>query len=189
MAVLFDTSALLLAMFPSAKPPADPATGQPVEHAHERITYLIERLSRARTPVLIPTPVLSEILVNAGAGTQQYVAKLSAHPFQLAPFDALAAVECADMLSKHGHKAPKSGAASSARSKVKFDRQIVAIAKVRRAATIYSDDSDIHQYGIDCGIKVVRTFELELDPASNQKALDFQTRVEPEGSGNAPEHS
>lgn len=173
MAVLFDTSALLLAMFPSAKPPADPATKHPVEHAHERITYRIERLSKARTPVLIPTPVLSEILVKGGAATQQYVAKLSTHPLQLVPFDTRAAVECADMLSKHGHKAGKAGASQGTRTKVKFDRQIIAIAKVLRVTAIYSDDADIHKYGTACGIKVVRTFELEPDPAANQKALDF----------------
>jgi len=39
--VAFDTSVLLLAIHPDAAPPADPETGKPLEHAKQRVDYLI----------------------------------------------------------------------------------------------------------------------------------------------------
>lgn len=47
MTVLFDTSVLLLAMHPNAAPSIDPATQQAVEHARQRVDYLIRKLSKA----------------------------------------------------------------------------------------------------------------------------------------------
>jgi len=49
--VLFDTSTLLLALDPGAKPPLDPATNQPLEHARRRVEYLIRTLSKAKAKV------------------------------------------------------------------------------------------------------------------------------------------
>ncbi|MDA2934247.1 hypothetical protein MYX82_07875, partial [Acidobacteria bacterium AH-259-D05] len=47
---------------------------------------------------------------------------------------------------------------------VKFDRQIVAIAKVENAHTIYSDDDHLKSYGEKVGIKVVSVSDLPLPP-------------------------
>lgn len=86
--VVFDASVLLLLLDPDASPPNDPATGQPIEHAKARIEHLIATLERQRTKVIIPTPVLSEVLVRAGAdalmrfspGNQRYSRiRLAAH--------------------------------------------------------------------------------------------------------------
>ena len=63
MAVLFDTSVILLAIHPDASPPIDPATKQTVDHARQRVEYLIRKLSKARTKVVIPSPVLA-LIVN-----------------------------------------------------------------------------------------------------------------------------
>jgi hypothetical protein len=57
--VVFDTSAIVLALDDRALPPTDPSTGKPVERCKERIEYLLATLSKAHTPVLIPTPVLA----------------------------------------------------------------------------------------------------------------------------------
>jgi hypothetical protein len=50
-------------------------------------------------------------------------------------------------------------------SKVKFDRQIVAIAKVEGAERIYSNDNDIRRFGASDGIEVIMLDDLELAPA------------------------
>lgn len=73
MTVLFDTSILLLAMHPDASPPIDPATQQAVEHAKQRVDYLIRKLSKAHKKVVIPSTVLSDILVHAGKSSNEYV--------------------------------------------------------------------------------------------------------------------
>lgn len=184
-AVVFDTSIMLLVLNPDAKPPLDPETEQPLEHAKQRVDYLIRKLSKAKTQVVVPSPALSELLVHAGAAVNDYVSKLHQSPFAVAPFDTRAAIECAQAISKHGIK---SKGTANPRAKIKFDRQIVAIAQVSRAETIYSDDADIFAYGKQAGIKVVRSYELELDPDDRQHKLDLeapQAPDQPDATGNA----
>ena len=176
MAVLFDTSILALLLRPDARPPTDPATKQPVEHARRRVDYLVREISKARDKVIIPTPVLTEILYYAGNATDEVLTKLQQSPFMLAPFGARAAVECADAMRRLGHKGKGK---NNPQAKVKFDRQIVAIAVVESVSVIYSDDDDIFGYGKQAGIKVVRSYELDLDPADRQGHLALDQKIKP----------
>lgn len=136
--------------------------------------YLIRKLQKNRSRVVIPAPALSALLVHAGPAVNEYVAKLNQTPFSVAPFDTRAAIECAEAIRKFGLKGKGQG---NSRAKVKFDRQIVAIAQVVRAETIYSDDADIHNYAQKAGIKVVRSHELEVDPEDRQCKLDLDTAM------------
>jgi predicted nucleic acid-binding protein len=170
-AVVFDTSILVLAVNPEAKPPKNPNTDSPLEHARQRVDYLIRTLSKKKASVVIPSPVLCELLIHAGVAINDYVEKLRRAPFFIAPFDTRAAIECAQALRKHGMSGKGQ---DNPRAKIKFDRQIVAIAKLANAETIYSDDSDIFKYGIQANIRVVRSFDLDLDPDDRQYDLDFE---------------
>lgn len=58
-------------------------------------------------------------------------------------------------------------------SKVKFDRQIVAIARVEGAERIYSNDDDIKRLGASDGIEVMMLDDLELPPAATPDLFDF----------------
>jgi len=69
----------------------------------------------------------------------------------------------------------KRGGSRSAWSKVKFDRQIIAIAKVERASAIYSDDIHIGQFLKNSEIDVVRVGDLPLPPENAQKQLAFDS--------------
>ena len=89
-AVVFDNSVLLLAIHPDAFPPSDPDTEQPLEHAKQRVDFLIRQLQKSRTKVVIPAPALSELLVHAGTAVNDYVQKLQQAPFSVAPFDTRA---------------------------------------------------------------------------------------------------
>lgn len=174
MSVLFDTSVLLFILDPAAPPPLDPATKAPLTDAAARVEYLVKTLSKAKTEVLIPTPVLTEVLCLAGGAGPGYVQILQASPFKLAPFDVRAAIECADALAVHlaGTKKTREKKAEpgipGARAKAKFDRQIVAIGRVNRVTTIYSDDADVFKEAGRVGINVVSSPELPLDPADAQ---------------------
>lgn len=178
MAVVFDANILLLALDPSAKPPIDPATKRELEHAQQRVTYLIKVLSKARTTVIIPAPVFCEVLVGAGAAEEGYIAELRKFPFRVAPFDMRAAIECARAIGPNGLR---STSPANPRAKIKFDRQIVAIAKVEQVEAIYSDDQHIHTLAKRAGVKVLCTFDLELDPEDQQLSLvlDAEDEVPP----------
>lgn len=172
--VVFDTSVLLLAIYPEAAPPTDPETQKPLEHAKQRVDYLIHKLHKGRSKVVIPAPVLSELLVRAGHAVNEYVTKLSQSPFNIVPFDTRAAIECAEAVQKYGIKAKGK---ENPRAKIKFDRQIVAIAQVVRAETIYSDDAHIYNYGKDANIKVIRSYELEVALKDRQYNLNLETAL------------
>ena len=186
--VVFDTSVLLLVLDSAAKAPTDPATAGPVDRASERIEYLISNLSADKEKIIIPTPVLSEVLVHAGAAMQTYLEILNGQAaFRIAPFDQKAAIEAAlamsDAIRRGGHRVDAANP-DVTKTKIKFDRQIVAIAKAEGAHSVYSDDEDVHRYAIQAGLKAHRTSELDLPPEDPQTILDFSTP--PKLSGDEP---
>ena len=175
--VAFDTSVLLLLIEPTAKPPNDPATGSPVERAAERIAHLVSVLSSERTKIIVPTPVISELLVHAGGAMNQYLDTLNGQAsFRIANFDQKAAIEAAiamsDAIRRGGIRIDASDS-NTTRGKVKFDRQIVAIAKAEGASAVYSDDGDVVKYAQQAGLKAYRTADLDLPPEDPQTHLDF----------------
>ncbi|MBU4527966.1 MAG: PIN domain-containing protein [Hoeflea sp.] len=175
--VVFDTSILLLLLYPDAKPPIDPATGAAVAKASDRIQHLVEVLSNAKEKIVIPTPVLSELLVNAGEATSQYLDILNGQAvFRIAPFDQKAAIEAAiamsDALSRGGIRIDTTNP-NATRGKIKFDRQIVAIAKAENAIAVYSDDDDVVKYARHAGMKAYRSVDLDLPPEDLQTTMEF----------------
>ena len=175
--VVFDSTVLLLILDPKAKPPLDPQTGEPVDRASDRIEYLIDTLNNDQQKIIIPTPVLSEVLVNAGGAMPQYLDTLNSQSvFRIAPFDQKAAIEAAlahrDALDRGGLRVDSSNP-DATKTKIKFDRQIVAIAKAEGAEAVYSDDDDVIGYAKKAGLKAYRTANLELPPEDPQQKMDF----------------
>lgn len=175
--VVFDSTVLLLVLDPNAKAPTDPETGAVVEKAAARITHLIDNLTADEEKIVIPTPVLSEVLVHAGAATARYLDALNGQAnFRIAPFDQKAAIECAlamrDAIKRGGHRIDAANPDVS-KTKIKFDRQIVAIASAEGAHTVYSDDDDVHRYAKRADMKAYRTIELDLPPEDPQGALEL----------------
>jgi hypothetical protein len=180
--VSMDTGYLGLLLHPGAKPPIDPATKKPLIRAQDRIEKLVNDLNASNERVVIATPVLCEFLVLAENDGQQYLAELSNQPgFRIQPFDQMAAIELAAMeLLARGKGGKRSPAASiTPWQKVKFDRQIVAIAKVHQVHTIYSDDSDVKALAENAGMKVIPCWELPLPP-SNAPLFDNVPPPEPD---------
>lgn len=66
----------------------------------------------------------------------------------------------------------------ASRTKVKFDRQIVAIAAVERATAVYSDDGDVIAYAKEAGIDGYRLADLQLPPEDPQSELQFEPPAE-----------
>lgn len=170
--VVFDATTLLLLLRPDAGRPLDPATGQPVEHIQERIAYLIQRLEKAHSKVLIPAPALSEVLVRAGSAAPEMLERIQrSAALRIVAFDTLAAVEVAAMTRHALDSGDKRAGGSGTWAKIKYDRQIVAIARVERATTIYSDDENIKTYGRELGLPVLGLADLELPPELAQAEL------------------
>ena len=161
-----DSTFLSLMLHPKARPPLDPATKKPIEKMEQRIEALLERLAEDGEAIIVPTPVLSEFLILAGRDGPKYLALIeTTKTILVVPFDQKAAVELAAIESSHRSAGSKKGGSASPYQKVKLDRQIVATVKAHTGHTIYADDTDIRNFALRAGIKVVSTWELPIPPS------------------------
>lgn len=98
--VLFDSDFLSVLLHERIDKVLDPKTKKPVERIKDKIRHLIDTLDKAREKILIPTPVLSEILCLCGNNANDVLAELmDTYGFEPAPFDVVAAVEAAIAIS------------------------------------------------------------------------------------------
>lgn len=135
-----------------------------VDRARERVDYLIGGIHGSGDRIVIPSPALSELLIAVGHSRKQILHELTHNPkFWIAPFDTRAALELSlmaeDFLKRTGKK---KGDAGGTWAKVKFDWQIVAIAKYCNVSTIYSEDPDIRKLATCAGMKVKSVGDLPL---------------------------
>lgn len=162
MRVLLDTNALIYLL--------DRRAPLPIQN---RLKGLLQQVDKASGQVVIPTPVISEYLVNAGpAGKALLAALLGSRNVHVAAFDHVAAEECAAMqvaANGTGNKRHPLGR-DVVWQKVKVDRQIVAIAK-SRAASIVADDGDIHAIATAWGVAVTAVGSLPLPEWAKQLHL------------------
>ena len=154
----------------SIQTPRHPSRG------NERVEYLIDRLTDEGETIIIPTPALSECLVHAGPAGAGYLAILGKQAcFRVASFDERAAIEAAvRTYQARARGQRKGGNPEASKTKIKFDRQIAAIATVEGATVIYSDDSDVRSYAKQAGMEAYGLVYLPLPPENPQTALPFE---------------
>ena len=155
---IFDSS--YLSIFLNANPPVPhDRSGKSVRFFKERIEALVARLNASDEIIGVPAPALAEILVRAGAQRTLFVNILNdRYKFEIIPFGARAAIEAAELIDKI--KEDTRGKRVETWAKVKFDTQIIAIAKAESATTIYSDDVGIETSAKRVGIRVLRICDL-----------------------------
>lgn len=172
---VFDATALVHLLEPGAPSAKNPATGQPVPNASARIKHLVNTLEERREKVVIPTPALSEVLVHANEAAEDYLKVLhKSARFRIAPFDERAAIEHAAMTREAIGRGDLRAGSDATRAALKFDRQIIAIARVEGESVIYSDDVNLGKFGSGLGLQVIPTYELPSPPAE-QAALPYCT--------------
>jgi hypothetical protein len=170
--VVFDATMLSLLLRSGAKPPLDSATGKPVQYAEVRIAHLVEQLEKSRTIVIIPTPALTEILIKAGAVGPTIVSRIQkSSVLRIQAFDSRAALELAQMTNALASVSDKRAAIDAPWSKIKFDRQIVAIAKVNAATAIYTDDEKLIAFAKLHDIPCIQTADLPIPDSARQPEL------------------
>jgi predicted nucleic acid-binding protein len=178
--VVIDATMLMPLLRPDVPIPAGP-DGVPIDGAKSRIDYLVKQLEKDKTKIIVPTPALSEVLVRVGTEASEkiigYLQKFSV--FRIEPFDTRAAIEVAAMTRELlNSRERRRGTSSATWTKIKFDRQIVAIAKVCNATVIYSDDEDIRKIAARAKIKVQGLADLPLPPEDAQLGLELTGSAE-----------
>lgn len=123
-----------------------------INNGAEEIAGLIERLSTENAKIIVPTPVLADVLTRAPQAGQAYLEQINRSAcFQVRPFDDKAAIELAQLLGK---------SVADQRDILRFDRQIVAIAKVYGASVLYANDEKVAEFAAGCGLQTVRFEDL-----------------------------
>ena len=158
MKVVFDNSFLVFLF--------DRKAGASVERAAARIDGLIESLSNKKAKIIIPTPALTEVLMAGKFTVQVYIEKLKTFgAFQIRAYDERAAIElAAEYVATK--KSNRERAKQAPWNKIKFDRQIVAIAKTQGASAVYSDDAQLRQFARECGMDAYGLAEITYHPSN-----------------------
>ncbi len=174
MSVAFDATFLLYLFAPPGQVavPLDDS-GSPIKHVPERVQLLFDDIEKAGTTIIVPTPALSEIFVRAGVETGQEWVRIMkrAKIFRISPFDEVAAAEAAIMVG-NAKKCPVITPQSEGTwAKIKYDKQIVAIAVSQGAKTFYTDDINQGNFARRYGLQVIGVGDCPLPPSVAQLTL------------------
>ena len=163
MIVVIDSTALAMLICPEAQAPNDPVTGEQTSHAQARVEKFCRQLEENADILMIPTPVLAEVLVRAGPEGSKILESLQGQAFvRVKPFDQAAAIEFAIMTQEAIANGHKGGGHSQPWQRVKFDRQIISIARVSGADKVYSDDDALKNYCGLVGLDAFSTWDLSV---------------------------
>lgn len=131
-----------------------------------RIRGLIEETRTKRGRLIVPSPALAEFAV--GARDEEIGFIIGQQIFQVALFDAKAALECGFLIRDLFSRGDKKD-----RHKIKFDLQILAIAKSSGVDRLITNDNQLRNRAGQLGIQGVDIFDLPVPPKELQRKLAF----------------
>jgi predicted nucleic acid-binding protein len=179
---VFDSAVLTLLLWDQAKPPQDPTTGKPVERCKERMELLVEVLHKTKQTILIPTPVISEVLTVSSASLRYIAILQKTAVFRIEPFDTRAAIELAEMNKVFLAAGDKKAGIDAPWQKIKIDRQIISVARVAGAKTLYTNDGSLRATAESVGFKVIGVHELPLPVKQDDSQHNFLEMLDREAA-------
>jgi hypothetical protein len=176
--VVIDATMLMLLFRPDVPARITDSKGKTIDHVRDRLAYLVKTIEGSKSHIVIPTPVLSELLVRTTPQeTQRILDEINrAAVFRIEPFETRAAIELAVMTRGALDAGSKKGGSNEPWAKVKFDRQIIAVARVVQATTIYTDDENLASTAKAVGMQPIGLADLALPPETAQGVLPFETK-------------
>jgi len=173
--IVIDTNVLVQIMQnENAKDLADPETGALITDGFRRAEALIERIETLKTVAVIPAPVLAEYLIGLEPNVYQaHLDIISGSAFiEVVPFDQASAIECAYLVNDQERKMMDPGATQA---KLKFDRQILAIAISQGAKEIWTHDKTLFRRAASS--PVAPKSLADIDPPPEQ--MNLHSDIEP----------
>jgi predicted nucleic acid-binding protein len=172
---LFDAGFLHILFDDRARVPRDSRGKLIVDRAQDRIDFLVQRISEQRDKIILPAPALTEFMLLAADRWVDYLTIIRRRSvFEIAGYDEPEAVELVEHWLKHGDGRKLKASAPETWAKLKYDRQIVAIAVTRRVERIYSTDSDLHKFAKQLNINSYDIKDLPLPPTTQPSFPEFE---------------
>ena len=175
MKIVIDTNVLVQIMQnEGARDLRDPETGEIVTNAFKRAQALVERIESVRGIVVLPAPVVAEYLMGIDRGSyQQHLDIINGVKcIEIAPFDQLAAIECAMLVTNQEMKMLDP---DSTMAKLKYDRQILAISIAAGAKEIWTHDKQLIKRAGAVGILAKSLTGIDANP----EQLNFHKEIQP----------
>lgn len=141
--------------------------------AKTRLEYLLARMDKAKSKILLPMPAVAEFLVRADQASLEIhnaLAKKTAIVF--GNFDLAAAHENALLEAASLGRGDKRDSSGEPYQKIKIDRQIVAIARSKGAKLIVSDDAGVRAAALRVGLAAISVDDLEFPDAARQLPIE-----------------
>jgi len=166
--IAFDANLWIARYDRSIRTPIDPSTGDPIEHAQDRVKNLISEAAKRKETLLVPTPVLSEVLAYTDERRFDMIASInSSATLKVAPFDMKAAIELAEM-NLEAVAGDKKFGSEDPYQKTKIDRQIVAICKANNCDALYTTDRSLGNFAKRFGLEVRHLSDIPLPDEERQ---------------------
>lgn len=148
----------------------DPETGDVVERAAARASALVDRIDQLNGMVVIPAPVLAEYLVGISRDAYQEQLNLlnSFSCIEIVPFDEMAAIECALLVDEQEHRSLDPDAT---KAKLRFDRQILAIAIASGADELWTHDKGLFNKARASGVSINSL--ASITPVPDQQSFEL----------------
>jgi predicted nucleic acid-binding protein len=162
--VVFDSNFLVAATEPELVPKE--------KDDRAKFQLLLRSLDEQKTHIIIPTPVLAEVLMKRFSERARLIQALRRSPrITLAEFGAAAAAVSAELMARKWPK-PSDRSAEWSRHRLKFDLQIVAIAQVNNAAVVYTTDKQLAAHCRTEGMAALGFADLPM-PDVRQSVMDL----------------
>ncbi|WP_455853178.1 type II toxin-antitoxin system VapC family toxin [Pantoea endophytica] len=172
--MIFDTNVLVQALTGTKEGVSltDPRTGDVISDLDRRAQALVDKVDSQGGSVLIPAPVLAEFLVGIDRNLHQTYINLikSQSCFEVVAFDEIAAIECAQFPDIKDLKRLMS---ADTTTKVKFDRQILSIAKAAGVKEVWTHDKGVYNRCAAFGL--IAKSLADITPAPEQFPMNFQS--------------
>lgn len=178
MKIVIDTNVLVQIMQnEGVKELRDPETDRVIDNAFMRAQALVERIEAIKGVVVLPAPVLAEYLIGIRRDSYQKHLDIinGVKCIEVSPFDQLAAIECAMLVSNQEMKQLDP---DSTMAKLKYDRQILAISVAAGAKEIWTHDKQIYRRAGTVGILARSLSSIEANP----EQLNFHNEIRSPGN-------
>nr|ELR5167108.1 PIN domain-containing protein [Providencia rettgeri] len=155
-----------------------------VDDVELRSQALLDHIESSGGTLVLPAPVLAEYLLGIeGEKNKQKHTQLilSMSCFEILPFDELAAIECSLLPSPNEFKQfIKSEINSNATAnKIRYDRQIISIAKANNIDEIWSGDKEVSSKSTEFGMEIKSLLDIQPMALSEQITLNLLDETPP----------